>query len=110
MRNADEKMQILLVHAQTETQTEAPKSECCWSPNQDHCEKFLLNLISFRRPSLPSASFEGEGPCTNDVSREGGYQSSDHRKKGCVILVLTREKGSKILQTSYMNDPRGGTS
>ena len=57
MRNADEKMQILLVHAQTE----APKSECCWSPNQDHCEKFLLNLISFRRPSLPSASFEGEG-------------------------------------------------
>ena len=70
MRNADEKMQILLVHAYTDG---SPKSECCcWSPNQDHCEKFLLNLISFRRPSLPSASFEGEGPCTNDVIREEG--------------------------------------
>ena len=90
----------------------SPKSESAVGPpNQDHCEKFLLNLISFRRPFLPSASFEGEGPCTNDVSREGGYQSSDLRKKGCVILVLTREKGSKIskiLQMSYMNDPRGG--
>ena len=39
------------------------------------------------------------GPFTNDVSREGeggGLPISDERKGGCVDLVLTRGRGSKI--------------
>ena len=41
---------------------------------------------------------KSHGPSINDVSREGEgvYQNSDRKKGGCVAVILTRHRSSKV--------------